>query len=162
MSSTAHAESERRPSGSQRGHQVVGSDLSRSAIERARREASERHLSIEFHIADMSELNSIEESGLAAVVAADNALPHLLSDDRLYRTLATIASKLTDDGILLATKHFASRYRALQRTELTRCLGSLGLRRHRVAGTCRDVLLSADSGCQEAMRNSQVRPFADH
>ena len=87
----------------QRGHRVVGSDLSRSAIERARNEARQRQLSIDFHVADMAVLGSLEESGFDAVLAADNALPHLLSNDQLHRALSGISSKLIDDGVLLAT-----------------------------------------------------------
>jgi glycine/sarcosine N-methyltransferase len=87
----------------QRGHHVVGSDLSRSAIERANKEARQRQLSIDFHVADMTDLSCIQEAGFDAVLAADNALPHLLSNDQLHRALSGIAAKLTDDGVLLAT-----------------------------------------------------------
>jgi len=87
----------------QRGHRVVGSDLSGSAIERARNEAAQRNLSVEFHVADMTNLSTIQESGFDAVMAADNALPHLLSNDQLQRALEGIAGKLADNGILLAT-----------------------------------------------------------
>jgi glycine/sarcosine N-methyltransferase len=162
----------------QKGHRVVGADVSRSAIERARKETELRQLDIKFYVADMTDLSPIEESGFDAVVAVDNALPHLLSDDQLQRALAGIAAKLTNNGILLATlrdydtlivtrptiqppvfhpqkegyrtvhqvwhwdgneydlhhyltipsaqgwvvKHFASRYRALQRAELNEAL----------------------------------------
>jgi glycine/sarcosine N-methyltransferase len=87
----------------QRGHRVAGSDLSRAAIERARSEAQLRQLSIEFHVADMTNLSSIRQTGFDAVIAADNALPHLLSNDQLQGALSEIAAKLTDHGVLLAT-----------------------------------------------------------
>lgn len=87
----------------QRGHLVVGSDLSRSAIERARREAQQRRLSIDFHVADMTGLSSIPQTNFDAVLAADNALPHLLTSEQLQRALSEIAVKLADDGVLLAT-----------------------------------------------------------
>lgn len=166
----------------QRGHRVVGSDLSKSAIERARNEARHRQLSIDFLVADMTDLGALKETGFDAVLAADNALPHLLSNDQLKSALAGIAMKLIDDGILVATlrdydrllvtrptmqppvfheqpggyriihqvwhwegneyalhhyltiptaqgwvvKHFASRYRALQRAELNDALRASG------------------------------------
>ena len=87
----------------QRGHRVVGSDLSRAAIDRARHEALHRQLNIDFRVAEMADLSSIEESSFDAIVAADNALPHLLSNDQLQRALSGIAAKLSDNGILLAT-----------------------------------------------------------
>ena len=87
----------------QRGHRVVGSDLSRAAIERASSEALRRQLSIEFHVADMTNLSSMRQTGFDAAIAADNALPHLLSNDRLERALSEIAAKLADYGVLLAT-----------------------------------------------------------
>ena len=87
----------------QRGYRVVGSDLSRSAIERANNEARLRQLSIDFHVADMTELSSLEETGFDAALAADNALPHLLSNAELKRALSEIAAKLRNGGILLAT-----------------------------------------------------------
>lgn len=87
----------------QRGHIVVGSDLSGSAVARAISEARTRDLDVRFHVADMRDLSSIPESGFDAVLAADNALPHLLSQPDLERATAEIAAKLKDSGILLAT-----------------------------------------------------------
>jgi glycine/sarcosine N-methyltransferase len=72
-------------------------------LERANKEARQRQLSIDFHVADMTDLSCIQEAGFDAVLAADNALPHLLSNDQLHRALSGIAAKLTDDGVLLAT-----------------------------------------------------------
>lgn len=87
----------------QRGHILVGSDLSRSAIAQAASEARTRDLDIRFRVADMRDLSSIPESGFDAVVVADNALPHLLSQPDLERATVEIAAKLKDSGILLAT-----------------------------------------------------------
>ena len=87
----------------QRGHILVGSDLSSSAVARAIREARTRDLDIRFHVADMRDLSSIPESGFDAVLVGDNALPHLLSQPDLERATVEIAAKLKDSGILLAT-----------------------------------------------------------
>lgn len=43
----------------QRGHALVGADLSEAAIRRARSEAKQRGLSIEFAVADMCELSAL-------------------------------------------------------------------------------------------------------
>ena len=87
----------------QRGHIVVGSDLSGSAIARAKREAQLRNLDVRFHVADMRKLSAVPETGFDAVLIADNALPHLLSQQDLERAAVEIAAKLKDSGILLAT-----------------------------------------------------------
>jgi glycine/sarcosine N-methyltransferase len=87
----------------QRGHILVGSDLSKSAIARATHEARMRDLDIPFHVADMRNLSVIPENGFDAVLIADNALPHLLSQSDLEQAIIEIAAKLKDSGILLAT-----------------------------------------------------------
>jgi glycine/sarcosine N-methyltransferase len=87
----------------QRGHILVGSDLSKSAIARATNEARMRSLDITFHVADMRNLGVIPESGFDAVLVADNALPHLLLQPDLERAIVEIGTKLKDSGILLAT-----------------------------------------------------------
>jgi glycine/sarcosine N-methyltransferase len=87
----------------QRGHIMVGSDLSGSAVARAMSEARTRDLDIRFHVADMRDLSDIPETGFDAVLAGDNALPHLLSQPDLERAAVEIAAKLKDSGILMAT-----------------------------------------------------------
>jgi glycine/sarcosine N-methyltransferase len=87
----------------QRGHILVGSDLSKSAIARAANEAGVRDLDITFHVADMRNLSVVPENGFDAVLVADNALPHLLLQPDLEQAIVEIASKLQDSGILLAT-----------------------------------------------------------
>jgi glycine/sarcosine N-methyltransferase len=87
----------------QRGHIVVGSDLSRSAVVRATQEAVMRGLNVTFRVADMRQLSVIPETGFDAVVVADNALPHLLSQSDLEQAVREIAGKLKHSGILLAT-----------------------------------------------------------
>jgi glycine/sarcosine N-methyltransferase len=87
----------------QRGHILVGSDLSRAAVARASKEAQLRNLDVTFHVADMRTLSTVPEAGFDAVLIADNALPHLLSQSDLERAVGRIAAKLKDSGILLAT-----------------------------------------------------------
>jgi glycine/sarcosine N-methyltransferase len=87
----------------QRGHILVGSDLSRAAVARASKEAQRRNLDVTFHVADMRTLSTVPEAGFDAVLVADNALPHLLSQSDLERAVKGMAEKLKDSGILLAT-----------------------------------------------------------
>lgn len=85
-----------------RGYEVVGADLSAPAVERARREAANRGLSIGFHVADMRDLSAVPGK-FDAVLAADNALPHLMTDHDLVLALQSIRSKLREGGALVAS-----------------------------------------------------------
>jgi SAM-dependent methyltransferase len=58
------------------GFRVTGSDLSQVAVERARREAARRHLSLPCVVADFRAL-PIREASVDVVIVCDNALPHL-------------------------------------------------------------------------------------
>ena len=87
----------------QRGHILVGSDLSTSAIARAKAEAQQRNLDVTFHVADMRKLHAIPERFFDAVLVADNALPHLLTQNDLEHAAVEIVSKLKDSGVLVAT-----------------------------------------------------------
>ncbi len=86
-----------------RGHVLVGSDLSGGAIARAKREAQARRLAIDFRVADMRDLSAVPESDFDAVLAVDNAIPHLLNDEDLVRAARQIAGKLGAGGLFLAT-----------------------------------------------------------
>jgi 2-polyprenyl-3-methyl-5-hydroxy-6-metoxy-1,4-benzoquinol methylase len=83
------------------GHHVTGSDLSPSAIARAKREAEHRRLHIEYRVADMTTLEGIDP-GFDVVAALDNALPHL-SAEQLACALSSIASRLRQNGLFLAS-----------------------------------------------------------
>ncbi len=85
------------------GFPVVGSDLSAPALARARREAAARRLEIELHEADMRDLSSVPGAGFDAVLAADNALPHLMTDVDLRQALGSIREKLRPGGALVAS-----------------------------------------------------------
>jgi SAM-dependent methyltransferase len=84
------------------GHQVMASDLSRKAVNRAQREAQRRSLPISFRVSDMTSLREVPESGFDAVAAIDNALPHL-SAVQLRQAVMAMASKLKPRGIFIAS-----------------------------------------------------------
>jgi glycine/sarcosine N-methyltransferase len=84
------------------GHTVVASDLSDASVRRAEREARARGLKVEFHVADMRNLSSLP-SDFDVVLAADNSLPHLLSDDDLTQALKNISARLRSGGLFLAS-----------------------------------------------------------
>jgi glycine/sarcosine N-methyltransferase len=84
------------------GHRVVASDLSRVAVERAKHEAASRGLNISFHVSDMTYLTEVEDSSFDIVVALDNALPHLTSD-QLILAMRAAHSKLKPGGTFIAS-----------------------------------------------------------
>ncbi len=67
----------------QLGYNVIASDLSPAAVDRAKYEAAQRGLSIAFSVADMRDAYNHHRRQFDVVMACDNALPHLLSDDAL-------------------------------------------------------------------------------
>jgi SAM-dependent methyltransferase len=69
------------------GYDVTASDLSPHEIERAKLEASKRNLSIPFSVADMRSLYDHHADQFDIVIACDNAIPHLLSDDEILNAL---------------------------------------------------------------------------
>jgi SAM-dependent methyltransferase len=66
-----------------RGFEVTASDLSAGAIARGREEAGRRGLAIDFSIADMRSAHDHHRRTFDVVMACDNAVPHLLTDDDL-------------------------------------------------------------------------------
>jgi SAM-dependent methyltransferase len=85
------------------GFPMVASDASRASVRRAAKEAHTLGLDVPFRTADMRDLSEIAEIGFDAVLAADNALPHLLSQEDLVRALSQMNGKLKRGGIVLAT-----------------------------------------------------------
>ncbi len=86
----------------QRGHRVVGSDLSAAAVERARLEFQSRGLDGSFVVSDMTSLAEIEEGDFDVVVTLDNALPHLSSAE-LRDAVHAIHGKLRPGGMMMAS-----------------------------------------------------------
>ena len=65
------------------GYSVTASDISPAPLERAKKEAARRHLDIRFRLADLRTLASAHGTTFDLVIACDNAIPHLLSDDEI-------------------------------------------------------------------------------
>jgi len=87
----------------ERDYKLTGCDISAVAIERARREASQRMLSIQFFVADVRDLNFLPANDFDTVVCLDNSLPHLESDEQLHQAAIEIRKKLRPGGLFLAS-----------------------------------------------------------
>lgn len=104
------------------GYDVVGSDLSPGLIARARVEASARDVSLPVFVADMRSLPFADDS-FDVVLAADNALPHLLTSDDMLAALREMRRVLRPGGrLLISTRD----YDAIRRDRPLSTLPSVG------------------------------------
>jgi SAM-dependent methyltransferase len=86
-----------------RGYRVHGTDLSPAAVRRAADEARAFGVAVTFGVADVRTLAEQVAGEFDAVLACDNALPHLLGDDDLRRGVGGMAAKLRPGGVFLAS-----------------------------------------------------------
>jgi SAM-dependent methyltransferase len=82
-----------------RGFRVSSRDLSAASIARFRREAAARGLSIEAKVSDMRTVAETTSERFDVVMAFDNALPHLLSDDELRMAFRAFRDALRPGGL---------------------------------------------------------------
>lgn len=88
----------------QSGYTVTATDLSPKAVARAQQEAQQRQIiNINFATADFTQLATSVAGSFDIVIACDNALPHLLTDETMERALKSIASKINPSGLFLAS-----------------------------------------------------------
>ncbi|MDR5777635.1 MULTISPECIES: class I SAM-dependent methyltransferase [unclassified Caballeronia] len=80
------------------GYKVEGTDISKTEVERAAREAALRNLSVEFRVDDMRLLVTCKAQYYGAVVAFDNAIPHLDSDEEIAQALTAMLRCLRARG----------------------------------------------------------------
>ncbi len=85
------------------GYRVHATDISAAAVRRAEAEAGARGIAATFGVADMRHLAGEVDGSFDVVVSADNALPHLLTDEDLDAALTSVGSVLRPGGMLLAT-----------------------------------------------------------
>jgi glycine/sarcosine N-methyltransferase len=83
------------------GYTVEGTDLSRAEIDRAKAEAATRGLNIPFRVDDMRELRTSPSGRFGVILAFDNALPHLQSDNDVRMALSNMRDRLCSKGRLL-------------------------------------------------------------
>jgi SAM-dependent methyltransferase len=84
-----------------RGYRVSASDLSPGAVARARDELARRGLHAPLSVADMRDLPRVVRGPVDAVLACDNAVPHLLSDDDIRAAFRAFHAVLRPGGALV-------------------------------------------------------------
>lgn len=85
------------------GHRVHATDLSPNAVARAEREAAALNVPLSVGVADLRTLAADVDGEFDVVLACDNALPHLLTDDDLRLAVANMAAKLRAGGLFVAS-----------------------------------------------------------
>jgi SAM-dependent methyltransferase len=86
-----------------RGFAVTASDLSAGAVERARVEASRRGVEIDFSVCDMRAALDHHGRQFDVVIACDNSIPHLLTDDDIMLALRQMYALTHPGGGCLIT-----------------------------------------------------------
>jgi len=91
------------------GYAVTASDISYGAQERARHLAQQRNLAIDFHVADMRTLRAVIAETFDVVIACDNAVPHLLSDDDIRQAFHQFYVCTTPQGgCIISVRDYAN------------------------------------------------------
>jgi 2-polyprenyl-3-methyl-5-hydroxy-6-metoxy-1,4-benzoquinol methylase len=85
------------------GYNVTASDLAPAAVARAHHEARARGLAINFAAADLRHLSRVFRETFAAVLACDNAIPHLLSDDEIRTAFVECRRLLIPGGVFICS-----------------------------------------------------------
>jgi SAM-dependent methyltransferase len=81
------------------GHDVLATDLSPAAVERAGREATAMGARLTTGVADFTRLEEQVEGTFSCVLACDNAVAHLHADEDLARFAASMRAKLVPGGL---------------------------------------------------------------
>jgi len=95
----------------ERGYRVTATDLSPSSLEKLQQEALRRGLAIPSRTADLRALDAAVPGSFDAVIAMDNALPHLSAED-LPRAAAQMRARLRPGGALLVSARDYDQLRA--------------------------------------------------
>ncbi|MBN1681223.1 MAG: class I SAM-dependent methyltransferase [Anaerolineae bacterium] len=86
-----------------RGYTVHATDISPAAVARLEREAASRGVTLAAGVADFRTLAGAVTGPFDVVLACDNALPHLITDDDLARTAQQLHSVVREGGLLLVS-----------------------------------------------------------
>jgi len=92
----------------ERGYQVAASDISAGAVARLQREAAARNLMLHVQVADMRSAAQVWKHSFDVVIACDNAIPHLLSDEDILTALhAFLCCTRPGGGCILSVRDYA-------------------------------------------------------
>ncbi len=90
------------------GHSLIGSDIARGALSRARRELRLRNVDASLVAADMAEI-PIARRTVDVIICCDNSLPHLLSTARIQQALnAWLECVRPGGGIVISMRDYGA------------------------------------------------------
>ncbi|MBN8487494.1 MAG: class I SAM-dependent methyltransferase [Burkholderiales bacterium] len=96
-----------------RGYRLQASDLSVGAVERLSQELVARDLSADLRVDDIQTLQSVQAGSMDAVIACDNSIPRLLSDDQILCALRSCYRSLRPGGVIvLSVRDYAAEDRS--------------------------------------------------
>jgi SAM-dependent methyltransferase len=81
------------------GYELTGADISQAALDRAVEESLRRGLDVSYHKCDMRRIDDHAGDRFDAVIACDNALPHLLSEGDISEALRAFHGCLRPGGL---------------------------------------------------------------
>ena len=85
------------------GYIVTGSDISAGELAQAAERAAENRVALTCKQADFRALAEVFSERFDIVIAMDNALPHMLTGDDLKKAVDSIADRLLDGGLFVAS-----------------------------------------------------------
>ncbi len=91
------------------GYTVTAIDISPAEVAQARRLAQQRNLAIDSRVADMRALPDFTSGSFDVVIACDNAVPHLLTDDDILHAFQQFYGCTTPQGgCIISVRDYAS------------------------------------------------------
>ena len=85
------------------GFPVTASDISACELAEARQRAAEQQVEIRFEQADFCALSEVFSEQFDIVLAMDNALPHMLSEETLGQAVKSMTERVAPGGIFMAS-----------------------------------------------------------
>ena len=85
------------------GYNVTASDISDGELAEAKKRADENGVGIQFEHADFCALSDTFKEQFDIIIAMDNALPHMLSEDALKKAVKSIADQIKPGGLFVAS-----------------------------------------------------------
>ena len=85
------------------GYNVTASDISDGELAEAKKRADENGVGIQFEHADFCALSDTFKEQFDIIIAMDNALPHMLSEDSLEKAVKSITDQIKPGGLFVAS-----------------------------------------------------------
>jgi len=85
------------------GYRMTASDISYNEINQAKNRATNNNVNVRFVYADFCALSQTFSEEFDIIIAMDNALPHMLTRDRLNDAVRSIVDQLSVGGLFVAS-----------------------------------------------------------